>query len=165
MEPHELGAPGIVFVDGDVVADRVRGPETVDAPGGQPAVFDNRIQQTAGMAVEVARGGAVGRIIEDGGESAFELPGRKEERPVDERHQLVERRLDDPAADEPRHRNLERVPVRFQVIGARVGEREQLFLPPAPVLHAKLVLFGAHSGDEAVTLPIAQEAGDHVNGS
>ena len=69
---------------------RIRGPEAVDAAWREQPVGDDAIEQDAGFVVELARGGAVVRVIEDCGEASLQLPRREEEGPVDVRHEVVE---------------------------------------------------------------------------
>ena len=48
------------------------------------------LQQRLRVVVQLARRGAVLRMVEDGGEASLQLPRREEERPVDERHHVFE---------------------------------------------------------------------------
>ena len=105
-EAHQLAAPRVVFVDDDVVADGVGGPEAVDAPRGQQLLGDDPVEQRLRVVVQLARRGAVLGVIEDRREPALQLPRGEEERPVDERHEIFERHVDAAAAEEPRDGNV-----------------------------------------------------------
>ncbi len=66
-------------VDQDVVALGVCGPETVGAPGLEVAASNDLVEQGIGVVEELARG----RLAEDRGVLALELPGEEEELPID----------------------------------------------------------------------------------
>ena len=91
VEAQDLGAVGpFRAIQHDVVAVGVRRPEAVDAARRDQPLADDAIEQRAGVLVELARRGAVLRMIEDGREASLQLPRREEERPVDVRHQVFE---------------------------------------------------------------------------
>ena len=71
-----------------------------------------RLEQLLRMLVELARGRAVLRMIEDRRESSLQLPRGEEERPVDERDDVFERHVvQQPRAGERRRRDRVRPPV------------------------------------------------------
>ena len=106
-------------------------PEAVDAARREPLLLDDAVEDLARVVVELARGRADRRVVEDRREPALQLPRGEEERPVDERHELLERRLDDAPADEPGHRRSRACPSRSSGEFARACvERQQRLLAP-----------------------------------
>ncbi len=86
---QHLGA-GLVGVDLDVVADRVRREEPDHPVGGQPLLLDQGVEHLLGVVVQLAGGLARDRVVEDVGEPALHLPGVEERLPVDVLAQLGE---------------------------------------------------------------------------
>src|SRR5207302_3514453 len=84
-------------------------PEPVDTPGGQLASGDDLVQQGLRVLVQVPRGGAHLRVVEDGREAAAQLPGMEEEGPVDVLAEHLQPRLHDPGPGELRHRQVAEV--------------------------------------------------------
>ena len=101
VESNEL-TRGARFIQHDVVAVAVRRPESVDAARRQKPLADDVIEQRAGVIVQVARGRAVLRVIENRGKASLQLPRGKEQRPIDERGDLLERHVHQPRAREAR---------------------------------------------------------------
>ena len=68
-------------------------------------LVDDALEQRLRVLVQLARRRAVLRMVEDRREASLQLPRREEERPVDVRHELLERHVvEHAAADERRRR-------------------------------------------------------------
>ena len=91
MEDGQNARTIFIGVDLNVVADRICRPETVDGVRPQFPAADDAFEQSLGVFVKLARLSAGRRIIENAREDAFQLPGVKERRPVNERDDLFER--------------------------------------------------------------------------
>ena len=126
---------------------------------------DDAIEQRPRMVVELARGGAVLRMIEDGGEAALELPRGEEERPVDVGHDRLERHVDEPAARERRDRHRRPRPVASQPVPRGVRPRQQRPPLQCGVLLTDAFLIGLDLAVEAGALGGAQQARHDVHGT
>ena len=111
-------------VEHDVVSASARRPEPVDPLCGDRPVAHDLVEQLGRLPVQLPRGLAVLRMVEDLREPALELPSGEEERPVDERPELLERRLHDARTGERRRRDVLRAPDRRRPVlhRPRVGE-------------------------------------------
>ena len=94
------------------------GQKPDDRVGRQTPLADEPLEQRQRVAVEVARGRAQPRVVEDRRVGAAHLPGREERRPVDEVDELGERVV----VERPRPRNVGRGGVTAdQSIGTRLA--------------------------------------------
>ena len=80
-----------IAVDDDIVTFAGGRPEPIDAIRGQQPLVDDAPKQRLGVLVEIARRGSVLRMVENRREATLQLPGGEEERPVDVRHDGLER--------------------------------------------------------------------------
>src|SRR5207248_7372216 len=99
---EEAEARLVVIMDNDIVAVGRRRPEAVDASRGKELPVDDLVEQLLGVVPQLARG----RLLEDRGELALQLPRIEEELPVDVFAKRFERRLDEPHTGELRRRKL-----------------------------------------------------------
>ena len=74
MECRDLLFAGVVFVDGDVVADRIRRPETDHRTRFEPLLLYDPIEQRERIIIECARSFALFRIVKDGREPSGQFP-------------------------------------------------------------------------------------------
>ena len=153
------------LVEHDVLALRVRGPEAVDAAGRDQPAGDNPVEERARVVVHLPCRGAVLRVIEDGGEASLQFPCGEEERPVDVRHEFLERHsVQQPRAGELRPRNRVAVPLEGQAVRPRRGPGKERALLERGVLLTDPLLFHAGGHDEVGLLRRAQQAGHDVDG-
>src|SRR6476660_9455777 len=87
-------------VQDDIVALRMRAPETVDTLRTQPTLGLDLLQKLLGVAEELARRGAMRWALEDRRELPLQLPRMEEEGPVDVQTELRQRWLDHAHAGE-----------------------------------------------------------------
>jgi hypothetical protein len=128
--------------------------------GPNQLAVDDALKQLFALREQVARRGAVDRILEDRRIAPLQLPGREEERPVDERYQVGQIDVHLPRAHECWRRRagkLQPLPVRPRLL---VGQRRPL--RPTGVLIAQLGLQGAVLRREAIAPPIAEQAGHDI---
>jgi hypothetical protein len=103
----------------------VIGPEAVHRVGAQLAAVDQLAQQRLAVLEQLARGGALRRVVEDRRVAPLQLPRGEEERPVDVLRDLGQRRVGDHApAGERRRRELAGAEGQHRAPRARVGERQ-----------------------------------------
>src|SRR5262249_62025050 len=111
-------------------AHRLGRPETVNGVRPQFPAADDAFEQILRVFVKLARLARPGRrIVEDAREDAFQLPGVKERRPIDERDDLFERIVfEQPDASELGPRDLGRSPVDRRAVGASLIESKRPLL-------------------------------------
>ncbi len=125
-----------------------------------------RAQQRDRVAVQVARGRADDRVVEDRRVRAAQLPRREERRPVDPVDEVVERmRLDRPDAEERRSRRSHRAgsgPVDREAVPARLGDRVAglALLPFAAFVADLRVLVADVRRERVATVAVEQRRGD-----
>ena len=164
VESRQLARSIAIAIDDDVVLLACRRPESVDAARRQQLLLDDPIEERLRVAVELARRGAVLRVIENRREASLQLPRREEERPVDERHQRLERhRRQHAAAGERGRRRRPARPIDLEALGLRRVVREQRPLFARAVLLAQPLLQLVIGVDERAAALGAQQAGDHVD--
>ena len=143
----------------------VGGPEAVRGVGREGPAGDELVQHRPGVRVEIARGGAVARVVEDLRELAAHLPGVEEEGPVDERHDLGER---DPAELAPTRElgdgDVLGPPLDGGAARAGLGEGPQRALPPRRVLLAQRLLVLPHLRQELVAPAGVEQPRHHADG-
>lgn len=138
--------PGLVGVDLDIVADRVRREETDHPVCGQPLLLDQGVEHLLGVVVQLAGGLARGRVVEDVGEAALHLPGVEERLPVDVLAQLGEvvvEKLPYPEALGGRRRRVA-VPLDRRAVraGFLQGQHRPLVLLGVPFAKRCVILLG-----------------------
>jgi hypothetical protein len=150
VETDALGGPGLVLIEDDVVANRRGRPEPVSAACGQPVLANDAVEQRLGIVVQLSRGRAVLRVIENPRHPSLQLPRVEEERPVDEGHELGEPHLHLAPSHERRHRHVGRLPVDLQSIRLRRRIGQQGLLLTVRVLLPQRHLLLSRSGHETV---------------
>src|SRR4029078_8078405 len=151
-----------VGVQRDFVAVARRRPEAVDAARAQLAARDDVVQQLARVRVQLARGRALLRVIEERRGSPDQLPGREEERPVDVVDQLAERHLDLARAQDGGRGKVSWTEVGHEPLSVRLSESEEGLLLLAAVELAQLLLLLAVLDVELRALLAVDEARDHA---
>ena len=136
VEQRQFCGPPTIAVHHDVVVFARGGPEAVNARRGEEPLANDAVEETLRGLVHVAGGRAVLRMIENRGEASLQLPGGKEERPIDVGNEVGERNIAEHAAADERRigKRLPR-PVDCQTI------RERRLVGKQRPLAARAVLF------------------------
>jgi hypothetical protein len=131
VEPQVLTAPPFIAPHDDVIAVLVCRPKSVDGAWREKLLGDDAVEQRAAVIVELSRGGAVTLVVEDLRELPFEIPGRKEESPVDVAGDLFEADvIDDLSPFERRHGHIFASPLDRRRVFPRNVEGNQLAVLP-----------------------------------
>src|SRR5262249_3809991 len=112
-------------------------PEAEDAARGEQPLVDDAVEQALGVVPELPRG----RLLENRGKLALELPGVEEELPVDVLAERPEVGLHEPVTGELRHRQV--VECEAKAVLACASERQQRLALLLGVEVAEPVLVGA----------------------
>ena len=113
-----LGMP-----DGDVVADGVRGEQARHRARRQPLLAHDLRQHCLRISEQAARRLAHDRILQNIRVMSGEFPGLEERRPVDSRHQILQRpAVEHRHAGPIRYGRRARVPIDLQPVRPRIGK-------------------------------------------
>ena len=120
-ELEQLARAARVLVEHDVVAYGGRGPEAVDAACAKQPALDDLAQQLARVVIEIACRRPDPGVVEDLRETALQLPGVEEERPVDVVGECGERHIVEHLhTEERRGGEIVLVPLDRRAVGARL---------------------------------------------
>src|SRR5207245_1863639 len=113
----------------DIVAHAVGRKESIDSSRREQLLLDNFLQQGLRVLEQFLGLRTDGRVLENFGVPPAQLPGMEERRPVDERHDLVERKVvERPDTGKGRLRDVGRLPVDRSPSPARFGQGEYRLL-------------------------------------
>ena len=164
VEACAFGAARFIGPDDDVIAQRVRGEESVDATGVEMVALDDAIDPLERIAMELGRfGRAIGILRLEHLVLAIphtaQFPRMKEWSPVDVIDEVAQGHFECPCASEGRRRRSVVVPIVFRRGGAGLLECEGFFFWPADEIFAQRFLFREVVADEAVALVGGEQRG------
>src|ERR1043166_5610959 len=158
VESSQRLPPRFVREKLDVIAHTVRGEQTVHRPGGQQLSRDDIGEQGLGIVEELFGFW----IVQDSRITAAQLPGMEKWRPINERHQFLEREvIQYPDTGKRRLGNICSLPFDRRSAPARLvdGKQQLLFFVPQMLL-TKFLLFDLVLLEEPWFLLLAEEVAD-----
>ena len=165
VQAGQLGRPGFVGVQDDVVAVGIGRPEADHALGGEPLLADDPLQHGLGVGEQVRRRLAHNVVGQDLRIAADQLPAGEERRPVDVSRQVGQvPGLERSCADEAGSRRVIGRPVGGEGVVARLieGRTGALVLTAGEGL-AHLDVFGRRLGLQPVLFRRREQARDHAH--
>src|SRR5262245_950440 len=163
MERRKDLGSRFIRINLDIVPNRIRRPETIDAARSKKFIFYDLIEQRTGIFVQPARLGPDPWVIQNARKDARQLPGVEEGRPVNERDYLAEREMAERFDSGERGPcDFGRGPIDRRAIRSRLADREHRPLFPGRLVAlAVLLLLALIVKREAASRFRIDERADH----